>query len=54
MTTTTGTDDVDPSKEKQCRHKHKMQGTGAVFFHSIGWLQCNKCKGWQRIRKLIT
>jgi hypothetical protein len=47
-------DDFDPTKEKQCQCQHRMQGTGAVFFHSIGWLYCNNCRGWQRIRKIIT
>ena len=54
MTITSGDSEFDPTKEKKCRHKHKLQGTGAVFFQSIGWLQCNRCKGWQRIRKSIT
>ena len=36
-----------------CRHKHKLQGTGAVFFQSVGLLQCAKCRGWQKIEKGI-
>jgi len=38
---------------RTCRHKHKFQGTGGVFFHSMGILQCSRCFGWQLIRKPI-
>lgn len=37
----------------KCRHKHKLQGTGAVFYQSAGLLQCSRCGGWQLIRKPI-
>ena len=46
-------DDSDLQTEKVCTCEHKMQGTGAVFFQSIGWLYCNNYRGWQRIRKPI-
>lgn len=36
-----------------CLCDHKLQGTGAVFFQSIGSLKCTRCKGWQFIRKPI-
>lgn len=54
MKTTTKTDNFDPEKEKPCNCDHKLQGSGAVFLQSIGWLYCSNCKGWQRIRKPIT
>jgi hypothetical protein len=38
---------------KACRHKHKLQGTGALFYQSFGLLQCSRCRGWQHIRKVI-
>lgn len=38
---------------RTCRHKHKAQGTGGVFFQSTGILQCARCYGWQMIRKPI-
>lgn len=38
---------------KKCRHKHSLQGTGAVFYQSTGWLECIKCGGWQRIKKAV-
>lgn len=40
-------------KPKTCRHKHRLQGTGAVFYQSVDLLQCARCKGWQEIRKPI-
>ena len=39
--------------DKACHCDHKLTGTGAVFFQSTGWLVCNECKGWQRIRKPV-
>ena len=36
-----------------CICDHKLQGTGAVFLYSIGWIICNQCKGTQKIRKSI-
>lgn len=38
---------------KVCRHKHRLQSSGAVFFQSVGLLNCSKCRGWQLIRKPI-
>lgn len=37
----------------ECQHKHKLQGTGAIFYQSVGLLQCGLCGGWQEIRKGI-
>ena len=37
---------------KVCEHDHKLMGT-AVFYQSVGLLQCAECKGWQLIRKPI-
>ena len=37
----------------ECLHDHKRIGTGAVFYQSVGLLQCADCKGWQLIRKPI-
>lgn len=34
----------------RCMHKHKFQGT-AVFYQSLGVLQCNTCGGYQVIKK---
>ena len=36
-----------------CLCKHKLQGTGAVFFQSVGVLECTTCGGFQSIRKPI-
>lgn len=36
-----------------CEHDHKLQGTGGVFYQSVGLLQCSICYGWQPIRKAI-
>lgn len=33
-----------------CQHKHELQGT-ASFFYSEGYLKCNECGGYQKIRK---
>lgn len=52
--TTATDDDFNPATEKQCECDHKLQGTGAVFFQSIGWLYCVNCRGWQRIRKPVS
>lgn len=38
---------------KQCVCDHKLHGTGAVFYQSVGLLQCANCGGWQWIRKPI-
>lgn len=40
-------------RPKRCRHKHQLQGTGAVFFQSVGLLQCVLCGGWQKIKRPI-
>ena len=40
-------------RPKTCRHKHKLQGTGAVFYQGSGLLQCALCGGWQLIKKPI-
>lgn len=45
MTTTSGT-----TGYLRCNHEHKLTGT-AVFFQSLGVLQCNKCGGYQAIKK---
>lgn len=37
----------------ECTHKHQIQGTGAVFYQSVGVLECIHCQGWQLIRKGI-
>jgi len=43
-----------PEKGKVCRCEgHKIQGTGAVFFHSLGYLYCINCGGWQKIRHVL-
>ena len=42
--------EADP---KPCTHDHKLQGTGAVFYQSVGLLQCAICGGWQLIKKPI-
>ena len=36
-----------------CGCDHKLQGTGAVFYQSVGLIQCANCSGWQRVRKPI-
>ena len=36
-----------------CTCDHKLQGSNAVFFQSIGLLFCNGCEGWQMIRKPV-
>ena len=38
---------------KVCGCDHKLQNTRAVFYQSIGLLQCAICGGWQVIRKPI-
>ena len=40
-------------RPRRCRHKHQLQGTGAVFYQSVGLLQCSRCGGWQKIKKPI-
>lgn len=35
----------------KCKHKHQLAGTGAVFFQSLGFLRCDKCKKFQAIKK---
>jgi hypothetical protein len=40
----------DPSPQ-ECKHDHKLMGTGAVFYQSVGLLQCAHCRGWALIRK---
>lgn len=37
----------------ECKHNHKLQGTGAVYYYSVGLIQCLECGGWQEIRKQI-
>lgn len=37
----------------ECGCDHKLTGTGAVFFQSVGLLKCANCTGWQLIRKPI-
>ena len=37
----------------ECEHKHKLQGTGAVYYYSVGLIQCVECLGWQLIKKQI-
>lgn len=37
----------------ECRCDHKLQGTGAVFYQSVGVLHCARCRGWQLIRKPV-
>lgn len=34
-----------------CRHRHELNGTGAVFFQSFGFLKCAKCGKFQAIKK---
>jgi hypothetical protein len=36
-----------------CLHDHKLQDSGAVFYQSIGVLECVICGGYQEIRKPI-
>ena len=38
-------------RPKTCRHKHRLQNTGGIFYQSVGLMQCAKCRGWQEIRK---
>ena len=40
-------------RPKRCRHKHQLHGSGAVFYQSVGLLQCARCGGWQKIKKPI-
>lgn len=42
----------DISEYGVCQHKHKLQGT-ASFFYSEGYLKCNECGGYQKIRKPV-
>lgn len=35
----------------RCKHKHQLAGTGAMFFQSLGFLLCGKCKKYQLIKK---
>lgn len=37
----------------ECHCDHKLQGTGAVFYQSVGLIQCAECGGWQGVRKPI-
>lgn len=37
-----------------CLCTHKLAATGGIFYHSVGLIQCNNCRGWQLIRKVIT
>lgn len=37
----------------ECTCEHRLQATGAVFYQSVGLLQCSRCNGWQLIRKPI-
>jgi hypothetical protein len=34
-----------------CKHKHELNGSGAIFFQSLGFLRCGKCKKYQAIKK---
>lgn len=34
-----------------CRHKHELNGSGAIFFQSLGFLKCARCKKYQLIKK---
>ena len=36
-----------------CDCDHKLQGTGGVFYQSVGLLYCACCGGWQEIRSQI-
>ncbi|MNQ95381.1 hypothetical protein D3C85_1109360 [compost metagenome] len=38
---------------KACECKHELEGTGAVFFQSEGYLFCNNCRGIQVIKRPI-
>lgn len=38
---------------KACECKHELEGTGAVFFQSEGYLFCNNCRGIQIIKRPI-
>lgn len=44
---------AEEEHSKECSHKHKLQGTGAIFYQSVGLLQCSICEGWQFIRKPV-
>lgn len=39
--------------QQECTHSHQLQHTGAVFYQSVGLMQCGICYGWQLIRKPI-
>lgn len=40
-------------RPKLCECKHRLFGSGAMFYQSVGLLQCANCGGWQRIKKPI-
>lgn len=44
---------ADVQNPTECQHKHKLSGTGGVFYQSMLLLYCTHCKGWQDIRKPI-
>lgn len=37
----------------ECNCKHKLQATGAVFYQSVGLIECVNCRGWQFIKKRV-
>lgn len=52
--------DLPPSRKEEkggvwfdCSHKHELTGT-AVFYQSLGLLQCNACGGYQHIKKPLS
>lgn len=39
--------------QQECARSHQLQHTGAVFYQSVGLMQCGICYGWQLIRKPV-
>lgn len=41
--------------DKPCTcHHHRHHINSAVWYDSTGWLYCLECRGWQRIKHVIT
>lgn len=54
MTTKNDSQGFGPDGDgEECKHDHKLVGTGGVFLQSTGWILCSVCRGYQRIRKPI-
>jgi hypothetical protein len=46
---------IDSRRACSCEKgkSHQVIGTGAVFYHSLGYLECTWCGGVQAIRKVM-